>query len=53
MVYVRAYSPYYLFQNGVNLLRRFALQEKQLDERSLFDIVEISLVDWHASYQPL
>jgi len=31
-------------QNGVNFLRRIALQEKKLDDSSRLDVVEIALV---------
>jgi hypothetical protein len=31
-------------QNGVNFLRRLALQEKELDDSSRLDVVETALV---------
>jgi len=41
-------------QNGVNFLRRLALQEKKtLDYSSRLDVVEMARVAWHASFQPL
>ena len=36
-------------QNGVNFLRRLALQEKKLDDSSRLDFVKIVRVAWHAS----
>ena len=38
-------------QNGVNFLRRLALQEKKIDDNSRLDVVEIARVAWHASFQ--
>jgi hypothetical protein len=39
------YVPLIFFQNGVNFLRRLALQEKKkLDDSSRLDIVEIARV---------
>jgi hypothetical protein len=42
--------PQYFCQNGVNFLRRLALQEKILDDSSRLDVVEIARVAWQASY---
>ena len=36
--------PQLFFQNGVNFLRRLALQEKKLDDSSRLDVVEIARV---------
>jgi len=44
---------FFFFQNDVNFLRHFALQEKRLDDSSLLDVVEIARVAWRASFQPL
>jgi len=34
----------FLYQNGVNFLRRLALQEKKLDDSSRLGVVEIARV---------
>jgi hypothetical protein len=39
-----AHVPLIFFQNGVNFLRRLALQKKILDDSSLLDVVEIARV---------
>jgi len=36
--------PEYFFQNGVNFLRRLALQERKLDDSLRLDVVEIARV---------
>jgi len=36
--------PNFFYQNGVNFLRRLALQEKKLDDSSRLDVVEIERV---------
>ena len=45
--------PQCFCQNGVNFLRRLALQEKELDDSSRLGVVEIASIAWHASFQPL
>ena len=45
--------PSCFFQNGVNFLRRLALQEKKLDDSSRLDVVDIARAAQHASFQPL
>ena len=52
VVYDGAYSLN-LCQNGVNFLRRLALQEKKLDDSSRLDVFEIARVARHVSFQPL
>ena len=44
LAYDGACSPDVFFQNGANFLRRFALQEKKLDDSSRLDVVEIGRV---------
>jgi len=39
--------------NGLNFLRRLALQEKILDDSSRLDVVEIARVAWRTYFQPL
>ena len=44
VAYDGACSSIVLFQNGVNFLRRLALQEKKLADSSCLDVVEIARV---------
>jgi len=53
VAYDGACSPNVFYQNGVNFLRRLALQEKNLTTARGLRVVEIARVAWHASFQPL
>ena len=53
VAYDGACSPNVFCQNGVNFLRRLALQEKKKLDSSRLDVVDIARAAQHASFQPL
>jgi len=47
------YDPLIFLSGRLNFLRQLGFQEKNLDEITRLDVVEIARVNLHASYHPL